>query len=215
LTATSLRHVIAVVPVRSLSGSKSRLGEPLDAEERVDLIRALLRRTVREARAATRLAGVAVVSMDEELLREAEALGATPILQKRDGLNQGLEEARSGLGADASAILVLPVDLPGIAAAAIDRLAEAAEMARRNAPGGPVVILVTDHHGTGTNALLLAPPSAIPFRFGESSRAAHAAAAREAGAAYVEVDGPLSFDLDTPDDLLEVDRRGFGHEDGR
>ena len=37
----------------------------------------------------------------------------------------------------------------------------------------------------------------------------------ETATEYVEIDGPLSFDLDTPEDLLEADRRGFGHEDGR
>jgi 2-phospho-L-lactate guanylyltransferase (CobY/MobA/RfbA family) len=29
------------------------------------------------------------------------------------------------------------------------------------------------------------------------------------------LDGPLSFDVDTPDDLLEADRRGLDHEAGR
>jgi 2-phospho-L-lactate guanylyltransferase (CobY/MobA/RfbA family) len=59
------------------------------------------------------------------------------------------------------------------------------------------------------------PPDAIPFRFGEGSRAAHAAEAAAAGAAYVELDGPLSFDVDTPEDLLEADRIGLDHEAGR
>jgi len=35
----------------------------------------------------------------------------------------------------------------------------------------------------------------------------HAAAAEVAGASYVELDGPLSFDLDTPEDLLDADSR--------
>jgi 2-phospho-L-lactate guanylyltransferase len=74
---------------------------------------------------------------------------------------------------------------------------------------------VPDHHGTGTNALLVAPADAIPFCFGEGSRAAHAAAAEVAGASYVELDGPLSFDLDTPEDLLDADSRGLDHEAGR
>lgn len=214
MTDTSLGHIVALVPVRSLTGSKSRLGEPLDAEERADLVRALLRRTVREAQAATTVAEVLVVSMDGDLLEEARSLGAASLLQETDGLNEGLEEARRAAGV-AAALLVLPVDLPGISASAIDALVEAAETARRASPAKPVVVLVPDRHGTGTNALLVAPSPAIPFRFGESSRAAHAAAARAAGASYVEVDGALSFDLDTLEDLLEADRRGFDHEAGR
>ena len=63
-------------------------------------------------------------------------------------------------------------------------------------------MLVPDRHGRGTNALLVAPPDAIDVRFGGDSRAAHAAAAMEAGALLVELAGPLRLDLDTPDDLV-------------
>ena len=215
MTPTSLGQIVALVPVRSLSGAKTRLGEPLDAEERTELIRAMLRRTVHEARAAAGLDVVMVVSMDGELLAEARAMGASSFLQVQEGLNQGLDEARLAVGTGATALLVLPVDLPGVSAAALDALVTAAEEARRAAPDRPAVIVVPDRHGTGTNALLLVPPDAIPFRFGEGSRAAHAAAARSAGASYVELDGPLDFDVDTPADLLEADMRGFDHEAGR
>jgi 2-phospho-L-lactate guanylyltransferase len=215
MTPTTLSHIVALVPVRSLSGAKSRLGEPLDAEERADLVLALLERTVAEALAATRLAGVVVVSMDADLLRRARAMGAASLLQETDGLNEGLDEARLASGAAATAVMVLPADLPSVAASAIDQLAEAAELALRGAPGKPVVALVPDRHGTGTNALLVAPPDAIPFSFGEGSRAAHSTAAEAAGASYVELDGPLTFDVDTPEDLLEADLRGLDHEVGR
>jgi 2-phospho-L-lactate guanylyltransferase len=214
VTATDLSRIVALVPVRSLSGAKSRLGEPLDPEERADLILALLRRTVEAARAARRLAGVMVVSMDPDLLERARAMGAATLRQETDGLNEALVEARLAAGA-ATAVVALPGDLPGVTASAIDRLAEAAELAMRQAPGRPVVVLVPDRHGSGTNALLLAPPTAIDFSFGEGSRSAHAKAADAAGATYLELDGPLSFDVDTPDDLLEADRRGLDHESGR
>lgn len=215
MTQTSLDHIVALVPVRSLGGAKSRLGEPLDPEERADLVLALLRRTVEAALSATRLAGVLVVSMDEDLLRRARAMGAASRLQKSAGLNAGLDEARLAAGARATAVMVLPADLPGVTASAIDQLAETAELSVSAAPDRPVVALVPDRHGTGTNALLVAPPHAIPFCFGEGSRAAHAAAAKSAGASYLELDGPLTFDVDTPDDLLEADMLGLDHEVGR
>jgi 2-phospho-L-lactate guanylyltransferase len=215
MTPASLDRVVGVIPVRSLGGAKSRLGEPLDAEERADLVLAMLRRTVDAARSAACLARVVVVSMDDDVLKAAQAMGASPILQATVGLNEGLDEARASLGDSASGLLVLPSDLPDVAGPAIDRLAEAAGLALRDAPGKAVVALVPDHHGTGTNALLLAPPEAIPFRFGEGSRAAHAAAAAAAGASYVEIEGPLGFDIDTPEDLLVADLHGLDHGAGR
>jgi 2-phospho-L-lactate/phosphoenolpyruvate guanylyltransferase len=210
-----LSTVVALVPVRSLSGAKSRLGEPLDPEERAELILAMLRRTVESALTSSCLSGVVVVSMDPDLLRRARAMGAMSLEQATDGLNEGLGEARVAAGAAATAVVVLPVDLPGITARDIDLLVEAARIALRDAPERPVVVLVPDRHGTGTNALLLSPPDAIGFRFGDGSRAAHAAAAQARGASYVELGGPLTFDVDTPDDLLEADRRGLDHEAGR
>ena len=215
MNGPGLSRIVAVVPVRSLSSGKSRLGEPLDAEERADLVLALLRRTVEQALAASRLAGVVVVSEDADLLRRARGMGAASLLQERPGLNEGLAEARAAADPDVTAIMVLPADLPSVVASAIDELAEAAELAQRAAPDRPVVALVPDCHGTGTNALLLSPPGAIPFRFGAGSRVAHCSAARAAGATYVELAGPLTFDLDTPEDLLEADRRGLDHETGR
>jgi len=215
MSGADLSRIVAIVPVRSLSGAKSRLGEPLDPEERADLILAMLRRTVEAAMASRRLHGVAVVSLDAELLAQARAMGAASLLQLSDGLNEGLAETRDSACPEATALLVLPADLPGVTAEAIDRLAEVAEATSARAPGRAVVVLVSDRHGTGTNALLVAPPDAIEFRFGEGSRAAHAAEAAAAGAAYVELDGPLSFDVDTPEDLLEADSGGLDHEAGR
>jgi 2-phospho-L-lactate guanylyltransferase len=156
-----------------------------------------------------------VVSQDADLLEQARTMGAASLLQESDGLNEGLAETRDSACAEATALLVLPADLPAVSAEAIDRLAEAAGEAASRAPDHPVVVLVSDRHGTGTNALLIAPPDAIPFRFGEGSRAAHAAEAAAAGATYLELGGPLSFDVDTPEDLLEADRSGLGHEAGR
>lgn len=208
-----LSNVVALIPVRSLSGSKSRLGEPLDAEERASLVLGLLRRSVRAAHDARRVSAVVVVTKDREIFDEALHLDVLALLQQSEGLNEGLAEGRAYAERIGSAVLVLPADLPDVEASSIDRLIVSAESAAPSAAG--LVALVPDRHGTGTNALLVSPPGLIEFCFGEGSRRDHAEAARRAGATYLELDGPLSFDVDTPEDLLLADLRGLDHEAGR
>ena len=59
--------------------------------------------------------------------------------------------------------------------------------------------IVPDRHGTGTNALLLAPPDAIAPAFGPGSCARHADRARRAGhEVAVEPLDSLGLDVDTP-----------------
>ncbi len=210
---TDLSRVVAVIPVRSLAGSKSRLGEPLDQEEREALVLGLVRTTIAAAVEARCVSEVVVVSPDDELLGAIAGPGSTPLRQTGTGLNEALVEAVGACCADASGLLVLPADLPRVDAAEIDRLVRVAGRALE--PDRPLVALIPDRHGTGTNALLVAPPDAIRFCFGEGSRRAHAAEAARAGGVYLEMDGPLTFDLDTPEDLLLADLTGLGHEVGR
>jgi 2-phospho-L-lactate/phosphoenolpyruvate guanylyltransferase len=192
------RMTIAVIPVRGLDGAKSRLGAVLDAEERRDLAERLARRTIRAAVATPAIAETLVVTPDDDVRRLALELGARPLLQRSGGLNQALRQARAeAIGAGADALLVLPTDLPRITSDAISALLDTLRD-----PARPLVAIVPDRHGRGTNALLLAPPDAIEFCFGGDSRAAHVEAAMAIDAQLVEADGPLTIDLDTPDDLL-------------
>jgi 2-phospho-L-lactate guanylyltransferase len=197
---TAPQRIAAIVPVGTLAGAKTRLGETLDAEERLDLVDRLLARTVAVALAVEALDDVLVVSPDREVLLRAAELGARTLRQRTRGLNAGLREAREDVVAGgATAILVLPIDLPFVTTDAVAAVV-AALGARR-----PAVILVPDRHGTGTNALALRPPDVIEFAFGKGSRTDHRAAAEAAGAAYRELDGPLTIDLDTPDDYVAVE----------
>jgi 2-phospho-L-lactate/phosphoenolpyruvate guanylyltransferase len=184
-----------VIPVRTFEGAKSRLGAVLDAEERRDLVERLLRRTVAAALATPGVSDVVVVSPDPEVLAVASTAGARPLLQVSRGLNPALQEARAVISAER--LLVIPADLPAVGPGAL-----AAVLAAGDAAGAPSVVLAPDRHGRGTNALLLAPPDVIDPAFGGDSRAAHAWLASSADAAYTEVSGALSLDIDTPDDLL-------------
>jgi 2-phospho-L-lactate/phosphoenolpyruvate guanylyltransferase len=195
-------RIAAIIPVGTYDGAKSRLGDTLDAEERQELVETLLARTVVAALTVDRLADVLVVSPDRDVVRRAAEIGARTLLQRSDGLNAGLREARTDVVAGgAESILVLPIDLPFVDPTAVWSVVD--QVAGN--PDRPTVALVTDRHGTGTNALALHPPDVIDFAFGPDSRNAHRTAAEAAGASYVEVDGPLTVDLDTPDDLVYVE----------
>ena len=197
------QRVVVVVPVGTLDGAKSRLGGTLDAEERRDLATRLLSRTLDAALRTPGVAEVLVVTPDDEVREIAAAAGARPIRQRSQGLNAGLRQAREEVVAgSAEALLVVPIDLPLVSPEALAAVLEPLDDPRR-----PVVVIVPDRHGRGTNVLLVAPPDAIEFGFGGDSRRAHAACAADAGARLVELGGPLSVDLDTPDDLLLVEER--------
>lgn len=196
----------AIVPIRGLETAKTRLGGDLDAEERRDLVTDLLRRTLVATRDARRIAGTIVVTMDPEAAGMARDHDAVGLVERAPGLNEAILAARSvAIARGATAVLVLPADLPAISAAAVDDIVAAAELRAqqggvRAAPTG-VVALVVDRHGSGTNALLASPPSVVDPSFGAGSHERHRAAATANRAALVELDGPLSLDVDTAEDL--------------
>jgi 2-phospho-L-lactate guanylyltransferase len=194
----------AVIPVGTLDGAKSRLGAVLDAEERRDLVTRMTETTIRAALATPGIAETIVITPDDEIRGLALAAGARPMRQRSIGLNAGLREARDEvIAAGGSALLILPIDLPHISPSA---LADVIGVLADTRP--PLVAIVPDRHGRGTNTLLLAPPDVIDVHFGGDSRAAHVAAAAAAGAHLVELDGPLCQDLDTPEDLIAAEADG-------
>jgi 2-phospho-L-lactate guanylyltransferase len=189
---------VAIIPVGALDGAKSRLGAVLDAEERLDLTLRLARATIGAAVTASRIDDVIVITPDDAVRALAAELGARPIRQRDSGLNQGLAAARDeAIAAGATAILILPIDLPDVTADAVDTVA-----AQLDEPDRPLVAIVPDRYGRGTNALLIAPPDAIGLCFGGASSSAHEASAQAVGARLIVLGGPLALDLDTPDDLL-------------
>jgi 2-phospho-L-lactate guanylyltransferase len=194
-------RIAAIVPVAAIEGAKTRLGETLDAEERHDLVEGLVARTLAAVESVARIDDVLVISPDRTVLDWATDVGARTLRQRTSGLNAGVREARDDvIAGGADAVVIVPIDLPFITMAALDDLIGALFE-----DPGPTVVLVPDRHGTGTNALALRPPHVIDVSFGSDSRAAHREAAATAGVAYREVDGPLSVDLDTPEDLVLVD----------
>jgi 2-phospho-L-lactate guanylyltransferase len=193
--------VSVAVPVKDLRGTKSRLAPILDPGARAGLTLYMMGRVV----AAIRSCGVedvCVVSPDRIVLGEAQRRGATPLVQQSRGLNPALEEGRRrALDLGASTLLVFPADLPLLEEDDVRTVLQAAE--------GRSVVISPDGARSGTNALLMRPPDALPFAFGPDSFEAHLEAARQRGLDLTVCErSHLAFDLDTAGDLARLKKSG-------
>jgi 2-phospho-L-lactate guanylyltransferase len=192
-----------VVPVRALADGKRRLSPVLDESERGRFVAALLEQTIDVLTRWGHAAVIHVVSPDPAVIAIAADRGASPLLQSDAGLNEGIVAARDAARtAGATAMLVLPADLPDLDLAALDGLLDAADAAVAAGAGRPVVVAGPADARTGTNALLCSPPDAIEPGFGPGSLERHLARAESVDATVqLVVDAALGFDIDTPDDL--------------
>jgi 2-phospho-L-lactate/phosphoenolpyruvate guanylyltransferase len=200
-------NATAILPVKRFGAAKQRLLD-LDPKRRAALIEAMLADVLAAIGRADRVERIVVVTGEpraERLaLREAQRT-TTPLEVLRDPVDGGHSEAAMlgvvrarALGA--GCVALLPGDCPLLDPVELD-----AALGRMR-PGR--VGVVPDRHGSGTNALLVAPADAIGPAFGPDSRERHLDRAQRAGheAAVEELDS-LALDLDTPDDLAALRAR--------
>jgi 2-phospho-L-lactate guanylyltransferase len=192
--------VFAIVPVKDLGETKSRLSSSLSPEERAVLTLWMLEHVLTTLRETDGVERVGVVSPSTRVLSLAEEFDAMALGQKSRGLNNALEEGRGwAVSGDASSLLVLPADLPYLSTFDVRMLLNLLGEDER------AVVISPDKTREGTNALLIRPPDAMPFAFGPGSYEAHLRAARERGLEpAIYEDANLAFDLDTREDLARL-----------
>jgi 2-phospho-L-lactate guanylyltransferase len=186
----------AVLPVKRFDDAKQRLDRTLNAGTRRALAEAMVSDVLHALRRATRVDVVIVVTGEHGAEALARAYDAQAIPDDDRGHSHA---ARSGvdwaLERDYERVLMVPGDCPALDPAEVDALVV-------EGMSGPDVVIVPDRHGTGTNALLLAPPDVIAPSFGPGSRARHEQAAHDAGARWrIAEPRSLVLDVDTADDL--------------
>lgn len=191
-----MNGVWAALPVKGFAGAKQRLGAALSPAQRQALAAAMLE-DVLEALAAAPLAGILVNTPDPRAAALARTYGAEVIGADATTGHTGAVAAmaRHLAAAGRAAMLALPGDIPCVTAAEIATLCAAAGPA-------PSFTIAPARDERGSNAVLLAPPTAVPLRFGDDSFFPHLDAARRAGIAPLVVPLPgIGLDIDTPEDL--------------
>lgn len=187
----------AIVPVKPLQHSKSKLLEVLSREEIALLGRQLLTRTLETVAQVPEIEHTLVVSRDSEALAIAREHGAKTVTE-RGSPELAAALARASLVVQShgvSSVLVLPADLPLLTSEDIRRLILLA-----GTP--PEILVVPDRRGSSINAILSSPPDLMEYDFGMGSLARHIEKAERAGIKIKICHLPsLELDLDTPGDL--------------
>lgn len=199
----------AIVPVKPLRDSKSRLSHILSPDERAALTRGMLSHTLEVLEDVKGIFRTLVVSRDPAVLKVARQHGASTFSESdRQDLNLALTRATHiAMAQQANSILVLPSDLPFLTTADVEMMIRGVDLHHHNGNGNGyhiqnrAITICPDHNEDGTNALVLSPPTGFTFRYGRDSFRLHMDEAERIGMTRRIIHAPgIKFDLDTEED---------------
>jgi 2-phospho-L-lactate guanylyltransferase len=191
----------AILPVKRFIRAKQRLGASVADPLRDDLARAMVGDVLVALSETTSIERTIVVTGEDSVAAASRYLGALVVQDTAEesqsaAVALGIERA---LAEGFERVLCVPGDCPALNPTELDSLLGG---------GAPGVTIVPDHHGTGTNGLLLKPPDAIPPSFGPNSCERHLALARRAAVVCrIERPASLLLDIDTGADLAVLRER--------
>jgi 2-phospho-L-lactate guanylyltransferase len=191
----------AVIPVKETTGAKERLSAAVPQHLRAGLALAMLEdvltATAGAMKGAVGLAGIALVTLDQQARALGERFGARILTEDaRGGHTAAVAAAARTLAAEGRAgMLQIPGDIPLVSADEISLLLSV----RRAAPS---FTIVPSHDDFGSNAVLVCPPTALPLTFGDDSFHPHLRTAQARGIKPLIVrQRGISLDIDRPEDI--------------
>jgi 2-phospho-L-lactate guanylyltransferase len=188
----------AVIPVKGLTESKTRLSTHLQGDKRKILVEALLDDVLSSIIRSKVFGTVMVISPDENVAGRIRLQEVSFLKQTGIGLNRAVEQANrlATLGHARSLTTVL-ADIPLV------EPGDFKEMLGLGSPGRRV-IMAPSMKG-GTNVMLTSPPGVISPSYGRWSYSKHLRRAQAGGLnAYSISNGRVSYDIDTMSDLVEL-----------
>lgn len=188
----------AVIPVKALAEAKSRLAPFVSLEEREYIVLNMLHHVIDTLHRSNVFESVSVVSPDTRVLTQVQTWGAHALVEEQQGHNPALTAAaRRELVPGATGLLTISADLPLLQVDDIQRMVALSAHYE--------VVLAPSREGTGTNALFLRPPLALPYLFGVGSLQRYLDEARKRSLSSTTCTRRgLSLDIDTIDDLEEL-----------
>jgi 2-phospho-L-lactate guanylyltransferase len=191
----------AIIPVKGLVESKSRLARSLSPQDKKKLIIALLEDVLIAVQESQIFSRVLVVSQDPDVEKEANLPNGTFLHQDGQGLNAGVRQSTLfAIREKASSVAVVLADIPMLESRDLRELYSVGGAAQR-------VVLAPSLKG-GTNVMVREPPGVIAPAYGRWSFSTHLRAAQKTGFAVYSVSNPrLSFDVDTLEDLIAIARK--------
>ena len=188
----------ALIPVKTLATAKSRLAPYLSQHQRESLVLDMLHHVLHVLLDSSLLEWVSVVSPDPRVLAQAKTWGAQTLMEEQKGHNAALHAAALREQATgATAILTISADLPLLCTSDILALFEQSKQHQ--------VVLGSSLDCSGTNAMLVRPPLALPYLFGPDSlhRYLDTTIQKHLSSVVLRRIG-LAFDVDTVGDLREL-----------
>ena len=186
--------LIAVIPMKPMAESKTRLAPLMTPAQRSDLVIGMLRRVLSAIKESS-IEDFWVVGGDEKVRNVVRDFDGVWIEELGEDLNDTLAKAFDRVFEGNSSALYLAGDLPFLKPSDLHSLLQAS---RRNTN----VTLAPARRDGGTNAILV--PPGLPFRpeLGPRSFSRHVSQAAELGVSIAICYSPgLGFDLDISDDL--------------
>ena len=152
----------ALIPVKSLKTAKSRLASSFTQHQREILVLDMFHHVLCVLLDSELFEKVSVVSSDQQVLEKAYLWGAQADGRGDHGHNQALHAAAlRELSEGVTTLLTISADLPLLTTQEIRCFFEQSLQHE--------VVLAPSRDGTGTNAILVHPPLAVPYVFGPDS----------------------------------------------
>ena len=198
--------ICVVVPIKAFTSAKTRLSARFDADQRACLAQASAERVlfaVASCAAVDRRIAVVETGAAAKMARHHgfDVIQRTDIYGQSAAVGAGFHAAIEG---GATNVLTVSADVPLVRPKDIEEMLK---------PKGPVLVMVSDREGRGTNALRLDPAFEMRLHFGPDSLPIHRREAEAMKLAVKVIDNPrVRIDIDTPEDIEALEVSG---PDGR